>query len=94
MINEYNLRNGRNEDGDYVMVRTVEVDTIEEAKEVTRSLNEEVTRRGSKAHYNIQWVGKGGKLVWSDTYVVDQAEVGIEASNDYWASMRDEFWQA
>lgn len=94
MVNEYIRRNGRNEDGDYVMDRIVEVDTIAEAKEFTRSLNEEVTRSGSKAHYNIQWVGKGGKLVWTDTYVVDQAEVAIEANNDYWASMRDDFWTA
>lgn len=89
MINEYITRNGRTEDGDYIMLRTIEVDSIAEAKEATRSLQDEVTRGGSKAHYDISWKGKGGKLVWTDTYVVDQAEVAIEASNDYWASMRD-----
>lgn len=89
MINEYITRNGRTEDGDYIMVRTIEVSSIAEAKEVTRQLQDEVTRGGSKAHYKITWVGKGGKLVWTDTYVVDATEVAIEASNDYWASMRD-----
>jgi hypothetical protein len=85
MINEYIARNGRTEDGDYIMVRTIEADSIVEAKEVTKQLQDEVTRGGSKAHYNITWAGKGGKLVWTDTYVVDQVEVAIEAANDAWA---------
>jgi hypothetical protein len=88
MINEYLSRNGRNEDGDYIMVRTIECDTIAEAKEATRGLQDEVTRSGCKAHHDIKWSGRGGKLVWTDTYVVDATEVAIEASNDYWASMR------
>lgn len=89
MIKEYITRNGRTEDGDYIMLRTIEVDSIVEAKEATKGLQDEVTRGGSKAHYIINWTGKGGKLVWTDTYVVDQVEVAIEASNDAWASMRD-----
>ena len=60
MINEYITRNGRTEDGDYIMLRTIEVDSIAEAKEVTKSLQDEVTRGGSKAHYVINWKGKGG----------------------------------
>ena len=88
MINETIRRVDRTEDGDYVMARVIEVDTIAEAREVTRNLNDEVTRSGSKAHWNIRWVGKGGKMVWTHTYVVDQVEVAIEASNHYWASMR------
>ena len=90
MIKQYINRNGRTEDGDYIMVRVIEVTSIAEAKEVTRELQDEVTRLGHKAHHDIHWVGKGGKLVWTDTYVVDAAEVAIEASNDYWASMRME----
>lgn len=88
MINEYITRNGRTEDGDYIMLRTIEVDSIVEAKEVTKGLQDEVTRGGSKAHYIINWTGKGGKLVWTDTYVVDQVEVAIEAANDAWARER------
>lgn len=85
MINEYITRNGHTEDGDYIMLRTIEVDSISEAKEVTRQLQDEVTRGGSQAHYKITWTGKGGKLVWTDTYIVDQVEVAIEAANDAWA---------
>ena len=85
MINEYIRKIDTTEDGDFVMLRTIEVNSIEEAKEVTKQLNDEVTRSGIKAHYNVKWVGKGGKLVWTDTYVVDQVEVAIEAANDAWA---------
>jgi hypothetical protein len=88
MINETIRSNGRTEDWDFVMARIIEVDTVAEAREVTRNLQDEVTRSGSKAHWDICWFGKGGKLVWTDEYVVDQAEVAIERSNDYWASMR------
>jgi hypothetical protein len=88
MINEYIREINRTEDGDYVMARIIEVDTPQEAREITRTLNDEVTRNGVKAHPNIRWNGKGGKMVWSHTWVVDQTEVAIERSNDYWASMR------
>jgi hypothetical protein len=87
-MREYTTRGGHTEDGDYIMVRNIEVDTVAEAREVTRELNNEVTRGGCKAHYDIVWTGQGGKLVWSDTYVVDATEVAIEASNDYHAWAR------
>jgi hypothetical protein len=87
-MKEYIRKIDTTEDGDLVMLRTIECDSVAEAKEATRSLQDEVTRSGCKAHYDIKWVGKGGKLVWTDTYVVDATEVAIEASNDYWASMR------
>jgi hypothetical protein len=92
-MKEYINRNGRTEDGDYIMLRTIEADSIREAREATRQLQDEVTRGGSKAHHNITWIAKGGKLVWTDTYVVDQTEVAIEASNDYHAWLRgDSEW--
>jgi hypothetical protein len=87
-MKEYITRHDRTEDGDYIMLRTIEADNIAEAREVTRQLNDEVTRSGCKAHYDIKWTAKGGKLVWTDTYVVDATEVAIEASNDYHAWLR------
>lgn len=83
MINEYIFRIDYTDDGDPIMCKTIEVDSIAEAKEVTRSLRD-------KSHHDVTWVGKGGKLVWTNTYVVDQIEVAIEASNDAWAKRRDE----
>lgn len=79
MINTYIRSNEKNktEDGDYICVKHFEVDTIAEAREV------------SKDYYDLTWTGKGGKMVASYEYVVDAAEVAIERSNDYWASMRD-----
>lgn len=88
MINEYVNRLGYNEDGDMMMRRIIEVDTIQEAREMTKTLEDEVNRHGSRIHYDIKWVGKGGKLEWEDTWTVDGAEIAIEASNDYYASMR------
>ena len=88
-MNEYVRQIGFTEDGDVRMVRRIEVDSVAEAREVTKSLEEEVDRRGNKAHFDITWVGKGGKLVWEDKWVVDGAEVAIERNNDYYASMRD-----
>jgi hypothetical protein len=87
-MKQYINHHGRTEDGDYIMLRTIEADTIEEAREETKQLNDEVTRSGHKAHYDIVWTPKDGKLVWTDTYVVDAAEVAIEASNDYHAWLR------
>jgi hypothetical protein len=87
-MNEYITRSGRTEDGDYIMTRTIECDSFVEARQQTKRLNNEVTRIGTKLHYNIKWTAKDGKLVWTDTYVVDQAEVAIEASNDYYAWLR------
>jgi hypothetical protein len=89
-MKEYIKHAGRTEDGDYIMQRGIEADSIAEAKEATKQLQDEVTRGGSKAHYDIVWTGQGGKLVWTDTYVVDQTEVALERSNDYHAWMRDQ----
>ena len=87
-MKEYISHEDDTEDGDLIMLRTIEADNIEEAREATRMLNNEVTRHGTKAHYDIKWIAKGGKLVWTDTYVVDAVEVAIERHNDYIASMR------
>lgn len=86
MINDYITRTGTTEDGDVIFTRTIEVSSIAEAKEVTADLKSLVTRGGSTLYHDVSWVGKGGKLVWSDTYVVDGAEVALEAANDYRAS--------
>jgi hypothetical protein len=85
MINDYIYRTGDTEDGDVIFTRTIEVSSIAEAKEVTADLKRLVTRGGSILYHDVVWTAKGGKLVWSDTYVVDGAEVAIEAANDAWA---------
>jgi hypothetical protein len=91
MIHETTKRIDRTDDGDYVFRRTITCDTASDAKEATARLNDEVSlSSGHKAHHDIVWEGKGGKLVWNDTYVVDQAEVAIEARNDEWASYQDD----
>ena len=86
MIHDYITRNGTTEDGDVIFTRHIEVSSIAEAKEVTADLKRLVTRGGSTLYHDVAWVGKGGKLVWTDTYVVDGAEVALEAANDAWAS--------
>jgi hypothetical protein len=85
MINDYIHKTGTTEDGDIEFTRTIECDTIAEAKEVTADLKQLLTRGGSTLYHDVAWAGKGGKLVWKDTYVVDGAEVALEAANDAWA---------
>ena len=85
MINDYITKTGTTEDGDIEFTRTIEVNSIAEAKEVTANLKHLVTRGGSIFYLDVVWTAKGGKLVWTDTYVVDGAEVAIEAANDAWA---------
>ena len=86
MINDYITRDGTTEDGDVIFTRHIEVSSIAEAKEVTADLKQLVTRGGSTLYHDVVWTSKGGKLCWEDTYVVDGAEVALEAANDAWAS--------
>ena len=86
MINDYITRDGTTEDGDVIFTRRIEVSSIAEAKEVTADLKRLVTRGGSTLYHDVVWAAKGGKLYWSHTYVVDGAEVALEAYNDYRAS--------
>jgi len=59
---------------------------IAEARDVTADLKNLLTRGGSILYHDVVWTAKGGKLCWEDTYVVDGAEVALEAANDAWAS--------
>jgi hypothetical protein len=86
MINDYIRKTDTTEDGDIEFTRTIECDTFAEAREVTADLKQLLTRGGSTLYHNVVWTAKGGKLVWKDTYVVDGAEVALEAANDAWAS--------
>ena len=86
MINDYITRDGTTEDGDVIFTRHIEVSSIAEAKEVTVDLKQLVTRGGSVLYHDVVWTAKGGKLCWEDTYVIDGAEVALEAANDAWAS--------
>ena len=87
MIQDYIHRTGTTEDGDVEFTRYIKCDTIAEAREATADLKRLVTRSmGSPLYHDIVWTCKGGKLCWEDTYVVDGAEVALEAANDAWAS--------
>lgn len=85
MIQDYINKTDTTEDGDIEFTRYINCDTFAEAREVTADLKQLVTRGGSTLYHDVVWTAKGGKLCWSDTYVVDGAEVAIEASNDAWA---------
>ena len=86
MTQDYITRDGTTEDGDVIFTRHIEVSSIAEAKEVTADLKQLVTRGGSTLYHDVVWTCKGGKLCWEDTYIVDGAEVALEAYNDYRAS--------
>jgi hypothetical protein len=86
MINDYINKTGTTEDGDIEFTRYIKCDTIAEAREVTADLKNLLTRGGSILYHDVVWTAKGGKLCWEDTYVVDGAEVALEAANDAWAS--------
>jgi len=80
----------RTEDGDYIYTNRISCDTIAEAREETKRLYDLVsTGTGRRVHYNVTWIASNGKLVFSHSYMVDQAEVAIEAHNDYVAWCRD-----
>jgi hypothetical protein len=90
MIRDYITHDDNTEDGDFIYTRHVICDTIAEAREMNKDLKQLVSRSsGHTLYHDIAWMGKGGKLVWTDTYVVDAAEVWIERNNDAAASMRD-----
>ena len=86
MIQDYINKTGDTEDGDIEFTRYIKCDTFAEAKEVTADLKRLVTRGGSTLYHDVVWTCKGGKLCWEDTYIVDGAEVALEAYNDYRAS--------
>lgn len=85
MITDYIRKTDTTEDGDIEFTRYITCDTFAEAREVTADLKQLVTRGGSTLYHDVVWTAKAGKLCWEDSYVVDGAEVAIEAANDAWA---------
>jgi hypothetical protein len=78
----YIRRVGYTEDGDVIMEKVYEATSFDALKEANRFLFE------NEGKTSVPWTRKNGVWSFVQRYVVDGAEVAIEASNDYWASMR------
>jgi hypothetical protein len=81
------------EDGDIVYLETYTCPTAADAREVQKELDDQVNvYSGRKAYHNIVWKGRGGKLVYENTFVVDGALVALELRNDAraWADSEED----
>lgn len=84
MITDHITQVSRTEDGDYVYVRIVCCDNLNEAREMTQVLKD-------RGYTNIRWKCRGSKFIFrGPEYVVDQVEIAIERNNDYVAWLRSD----